>query len=149
MVNKLLKAPSVLAPRFEKILAGLVREVFNPDAVGFRLDALAKRYRAEIEWDRQVARPHAGLKPWTIQDFDAGLKGPVGPIQWGLVQWVEQRATAVSREFNFEWNKAPLAVSPAPGVPGGAVGPSSAAAPHASALIAAAAAAAACLSFRV
>lgn len=149
MVNKLLKAPSVLAPRFEKILAGLVREVFNPDAVGFRLDALAKRYRAEIEWDRQVARPHAGLKPWTIQDFDAGLKGPVGPIQWGLVQWVEQRATAVSREFNFEWNKAPLAATPAAAVPGGAVGPSSDAPPHASALIAAVAAAAACLSFRV
>lgn len=153
MVNKLLKAPSILAPRFEKILTGIVREVFNPDAVRSRLDALSKRYRPEIEWDRRVARPHAGLKPWTIQDFDAGLNAPVGPIQWGLTQWVEQRATAVSREFNFEWNKAPLVVAAADGASSaaapGAPARSAAASHHACALFVAAAAAVACLSFRI
>jgi len=111
MVEKLLKPPSILAPRFEKILIGIVKSVFNPDILNSKLEALVKRYRPEVEWDRQVKRPHQGTNQWTIQDFDTGLKSAVGPVQWGLTQWVTERATAVSKEFQFDWDKTPLAVA--------------------------------------
>lgn len=110
MVDKLMKPPSILVPRFEKTLSGIVKSVFNPDILNSKLEALVKRYRPEVEWDRQIQRPHQGLSLWTIQDFDAGLKGPTGTVGWGLTQWVQERATAVAKEFNFEWDKTPLAL---------------------------------------
>jgi len=100
---------------FENHLIDIVKHVFNPIALGRRLDQYASRYASEIEWDYNLEHLHIGNDPlktryvWTVNDFYENMEN-VGKrsTPWGLKQWIEMRALAVAQEFGFEWDQVPL-----------------------------------------
>ncbi|ORX83021.1 hypothetical protein BCR32DRAFT_267245 [Anaeromyces robustus] len=100
---------------FENHLIDIVKHVFNPVALGRRLDEYTRRYTEEIEWDYSIERLHIATDPnktryvWTIKDYYENLEyTPKKSCQWGLKEWIEMRAKAVAEEFGFEWDETPL-----------------------------------------
>jgi len=100
---------------FENHLIDIVKHVFNPVALGRRLDEYTNHYINEIEWDYSLEHLHIGADPlktryvWTVNDFYENMEN-VGKrsTPWGLKQWIEMRANAVAQEFGFEWDQVPL-----------------------------------------
>jgi len=105
----------VTTQMFENHLIDIVKHVFNPVALGRRIDEYVSRYADEIEWDYTIERLHIGADPnktryvWTVNDFYENIED-VGKesTPWGLKQWIEMRAESVAEEFGFEWDKVPL-----------------------------------------
>lgn len=102
---------------FENHLIDIVKHVFNPVALGRRLDEYVSRYADEIEWDYSAERLHFALLSdrhttryvWNMNDFYENLEDtPKLSAPWGLKQWIRMRADAVSGEFGFEIDKVPL-----------------------------------------
>jgi len=100
---------------FESHLVSIVKHVFNPVALGRRLDQYVDRYAREVEWDYNIERLHIGADPnktryvWTMNDFYQNLEDvPKNNVQWGLKDYIKKRATAVAKEFGFEWDSVPL-----------------------------------------
>jgi len=100
---------------FENHLIDIVKHVFNPVALGRRIDEYIHRYSPEIEWDYSIERLHIGSDPnkyryvWTIADYYENLEEtPKISTRWGLKQFIEMRAEAVANEFKFEWDSVPL-----------------------------------------
>jgi hypothetical protein len=100
---------------FENHLVDIVKHVFNPVALGRRIDELDRRYRSEIEWDYSQERLHIATDPvktryvWTFNDYVENLdETPKISTKWGLRQYISMRAQAVANEFGFEWDAVPL-----------------------------------------
>jgi len=100
---------------FEEHLKKIVKYIFNPDALGRKIDAYKDRLRPEIIWDtEEVVRQHTGEVQqfhFTINDFDNNInsgnyQGSVNP--WGLKDWVATRADVVCKEFNIDYKDANL-----------------------------------------
>ena len=100
---------------FENHLKKIVKYIFNPDALGKKIDSYKERLRPEIIWDtEEVKRQHTGEVQqfhFTINDFDNNInsgnyQGSVNP--WGLKDWVAARADAVCKEFNINYKEANL-----------------------------------------
>jgi hypothetical protein len=105
----------VTTKMFENHLISIVKHVFNPVALGRRLDEYVRRYTDEVEWDYNINRLHIGADPnkpryvWTMDDYYENLEStPKENVGWGLKQWIKMRAEAVSTEFGFEWDQKPL-----------------------------------------
>ncbi|KAL6597295.1 hypothetical protein LY90DRAFT_451319 [Neocallimastix californiae] len=105
----------VTTQMFEQHLIDIVKHVFNPVALGRRLEEYARRYNDEVDWDYGLERLHMGNNPnktryvWTMNDYYENMED-TGKIStpWGLKQWIEIRAKAVAKEFGFEWDEVPL-----------------------------------------
>jgi len=114
LIDKFLKG-GVTVQMFENHLTEIVKHVFNPVALGRRLEEYDRRYASEVEWDYGLERLHIGGDPnktrhiWTYNDYVENLDStPKKNAPWGLKQWIEMRAQAVANEFNFEWDSVPL-----------------------------------------
>jgi hypothetical protein len=113
-IDKFLKQ-GVTVKMFEDHLVDIVKHVFNPVALGRRIDEYDRRYASEIEWDYGLKRLHIGGDPtktryvWTFQDYKDNLEATAKKsTDWGLRQWIQMRAEAVAAEFDFEWDSVPL-----------------------------------------
>lgn len=100
---------------FENHLIDIVKYVFNPVALGRRIDEYVRRYSSEIEWDYTIERLHIATDPnktryvWTVNDYYENLdETPKISCKWGLRQYISMRAQAVANEFGFEWEQVPL-----------------------------------------
>jgi len=100
---------------FENHLIDIVKHVFNPVALGRRLEEYVRRYTSEVEWDYGIQRLHIGADPnktryvWDMSDYYENMEyTPKESVKWGLKQWIKMRAQAVADEFGFEWDKEPL-----------------------------------------
>jgi len=105
----------VTTEMFENHLIDIVKHIFNPVALGRRIDEYVRRYTDEIKWDYEIERLHIGGDPtrtryvWNINDFYENLEEtPKNSVAWGLKQWIKMRAESVAEEFNFEWDTVPL-----------------------------------------
>jgi len=105
----------VTTKMFEQHLIDIVKHIFNPVALGRRIDQYVSRYTDEIKWDYRSKRIHTayisnrGNYTWTIQDFRENIDDtPKSSVEWGLKQWIKMRAKAVAKEFDFEWDSEPL-----------------------------------------
>ncbi|ORX42391.1 hypothetical protein BCR36DRAFT_587211 [Piromyces finnis] len=105
----------VTTTMFENHLIDIVKHVFNPVALGRRVDEYVRRYSSEIEWDYSIERLHIATDPikeryvWNINDYYENLDStPKSTCRWGLRQYITMRAEAVAKEFGFEWDKVPL-----------------------------------------
>jgi len=114
-IDKFLRG-GVTTEMFENHLIDIVKHIFNPVALGRRIDEYVRRYKDEIQWDYNIERIHTGYLTdlhekyvWTMDDFNSNLDStPTKSIRWGFKQWIEMRAKAVADEFGFEWDKEPL-----------------------------------------
>jgi len=119
-IDKFLKG-GITTKMFENHLIDIVKHVFNPVALGRRIDEYIDRYSKEIEWDYQQPRLHIANDPvktryvWTVNDYYENLDStPKVTVRWGLKQYVEARAKAVAQEFGFEWDATPIEPKPKP-----------------------------------
>jgi len=113
-IDKFLRG-GVTTTMFENHLIDIVKHVFNPVALGRRIDELVDRYTSEVEWDYNIERLHIATDPvktryvWTMDDYYANLEDtPNISCKWGLKQYINMRAQAVANEFGFEWDAVPL-----------------------------------------
>jgi len=114
LIDKFLKG-GYTTQMFENHLVDIVKHVFNPVALGRRIDEYVRRYASEVEWDYTQERLHLGGDPtktryvWTVNDFYENLdETPKSSTKWGLRQYISMRAQAVANEFQFEWDSVPL-----------------------------------------
>jgi len=107
----------VTTKMFEQHLIDIVKHVFNPVALGRRIDEYVRRYAEEIDWDYNMDRIHLAytlnnthtIYYWSMDDFHENLEDSKAKrVAWGLKQWIEMRAKAVAEEFDFKWDKVPL-----------------------------------------
>ncbi|ORX50709.1 hypothetical protein BCR36DRAFT_583296 [Piromyces finnis] len=105
----------VTTKMFENHLIDIVKHVFNPVALGRRIDEYVDRYSSEIEWDYGFEKLHIGADPnktryeWKYNDFVENIESTgKQSTPWGLKQWITMRAEAIAEEFDFEWDKVPL-----------------------------------------
>ncbi|ORX80404.1 hypothetical protein BCR32DRAFT_268887 [Anaeromyces robustus] len=104
---------------FENHLIDIVKHVFNPVALGRRLEEYIDRYTEEVQWDYTIERLRIANNPnhtryvFTMDDYYANLGDTkVKSAEWGLMRWIKMRAQAVAEEFGFEWDQVPLDPSP-------------------------------------
>jgi len=109
----------VTTEMFENHLVDIVKHVFNPVALGRRLEEYKDRYTEEVEWDYTIERLRIANNPnhtryvFNMNDYYANLGDTrVKSAEWGLMRWIKMRAKAVADEFGFEWDEEPL--DPAP-----------------------------------
>jgi hypothetical protein len=100
---------------FESHLKSIVQYIFNPIALGGRIDAYKERLRPEVVWDtEEVVRQHQGTVKqydFKVYDFDNNIEtgSYLGSLfYWGLKDWIKERADSVCLEFNFKYNQAAL-----------------------------------------
>jgi len=100
---------------FESHLKSIVQHIFNPVALGGRIDAYKERLRPEVIWDtEEVVRQHQGtirLYDFKVSDFDSNIESGNylnSLVYWGLKDWIKERADSVCLEFNFEYDKVAL-----------------------------------------
>ncbi|ORX76657.1 hypothetical protein BCR32DRAFT_271158 [Anaeromyces robustus] len=100
---------------FESHLKSIVQHIFNPVALGGRIDAYKERLRPEVIWDtEEVVRQHIGtikLYDFKINDFDSNIESGNylgSKVYWGLKDWIKIRAESVCAEFGFEYDKVAL-----------------------------------------
>jgi len=100
---------------FESHLKSIVQHIFNPVALGGRIDAYKERLRPEVIWDtEEVVRQHVGTKKlydFKVSDFDSNIDSGnyLGSLVfWGLKDWIKERANSVCQEFGFEYDKVAL-----------------------------------------
>jgi hypothetical protein len=117
-IDKFLKQ-GVTVQMFENHLIDIVKHVFNPVALGRRIEEYNRRYASEIEWDYSIERLHIGADPlktryvWNYNDYLENLEStPKLSTPWGLKQWIDMRAESVAAEFGFEWDAVPLEPAP-------------------------------------
>jgi len=100
---------------FESHLKSMVQHIFNPNALGGRIDAYKERLRPEVVWDtEEVVRQHVGtvkLYDFKVSDFDGNIEtgeynGSL--VYWGLKNWIKTRADSVCKEFNFSYDSEAL-----------------------------------------
>jgi len=100
---------------FESHLKSIVQHIFNPNALGERIDAYKERLRPEVVWDtEEVVRQHVGTKKlydFSVSDFDNNIESGNylgSQFNWGLKDWIKTRADSVCKEFNFSYDKVAL-----------------------------------------
>jgi len=107
----------VTTKMFENHLIDIVKHVFNPVALGRRISEYVRRYTDEVEWDYTIDRIHSAytinnthtIYVWDMNDFRENLEDKKSKsCAWGLKQWIEMRAKAISKEFDFKWDEVPL-----------------------------------------
>jgi len=100
---------------FESHLKSIVQHIFNPVALGGRIDAYKERLRPEVIWDtEEVVRQHVGTKKlydFKVSDFDGNIEtgNYLGSlVYWGLKDWIKERADSVCNEFGFKYDEVAL-----------------------------------------
>jgi len=113
MVDRLLSNPTYRT-KFESILKTIVEGVYNPIALGRRIDAISNRIRPDMAWDIGLGvdnRAHHGNATvalvWTLADFDNGFTTSIGG-NWGLKTFISERSEFVASEFGITFIDPPL-----------------------------------------
>eukprot|EP01114_Cavostelium_apophysatum_P009452 TRINITY_DN225_c0_g1_i1.p1 TRINITY_DN225_c0_g1~~TRINITY_DN225_c0_g1_i1.p1 ORF type:complete len:623 (-),score=171.61 TRINITY_DN225_c0_g1_i1:42-1841(-) len=112
MIDKLLSNPTYRA-RFETVLKTIVQQVWNPIALYRRIDSVAARIRPEVAWDRslgdtRIRNTSSDVQHWTLADFDNNLDSTFVFGNWGLKQYISERANFIASQFDFQFQDPPL-----------------------------------------
>jgi len=89
---------------FEKHLKSIVKYIFNPDALGKRVDGYRERLDEEMKWDTSLTRLHKGtisIYHFTYEDFIRGLETGV-TSSYGIMDWTRIISDTVCKQFNME-----------------------------------------------
>jgi len=88
---------------FEKHLKSIVKYIFNPDAMGEKVNGYKERLDEEMEWDTSLTRLHKGTLGhyhFTYKDFIRGLETGV-TSSYGIMDWTRIISDTVCNQFNM------------------------------------------------
>jgi len=96
---------------FESHLKSIVQHIFNPVAIGRKVEGYRNRLDDEVRWDHSFPRLHTGSKPSADIDsyemYDRSFTEGVCSSH-GLLTWVQAMADNVCKQFNMEYDKVAL-----------------------------------------
>jgi hypothetical protein len=96
---------------FESHLKSIVQHIFNPVAIGRKVEGYRNRLDDEVRWDHSFPRLHTGSKPSADIDsyemYDRSFNEGVCSSH-GLLTWVQAMADNVCKQFNMEYDKVAL-----------------------------------------
>jgi len=109
-VDKLFQNANVRT-RFETLLINIVKNIFNPNTISKRLDALVERHNDEIKWNYDVIKNkplRKGKVQFDYNDFITNIEEGVVESPFGIKQFVYLRANGINKEFklNLDLGKA-------------------------------------------
>ncbi|OUM64538.1 hypothetical protein PIROE2DRAFT_8699 [Piromyces sp. E2] len=95
---------------FEAHLQSIVQHMFNPVAMGRKVEGYKARLIDEIHWDTTIPRLHkadSGLYHFTFNDFEQNIN--TGNYQgslfyWGIMDWTETICNTVCNKFNIKYD---------------------------------------------
>jgi len=96
---------------FENHLKDIVQHIFNPVAIGRKVEGYKKRLSDEIRWDTQLTRLHKGESSkfhFTYDDFIGNIDHGVGAFPYGIMDWTEKIANTVCQQFQIEYDSVAL-----------------------------------------
>ncbi|KAF9316185.1 hypothetical protein BG003_002274 [Podila horticola] len=101
LITKLIYKNKDINAMFEKILLGLAKGVFNPKALGPRIDAYEKMIQDDVKWDLAIDRSKNPGKTfgYTFNDFHGSIIGPVKNVNNGIKPWISYRAKDVPKQI--------------------------------------------------
>jgi len=94
---------------FENHLKSIVKHIFNPVALGRKVDGYKERLDEEMRWDTSLPRLHTGTKSFyhfTYKDFIDGIECGVSS-PYGIMDWTKVIADTVCKQFNMEYDTNP------------------------------------------
>ncbi|ORX50673.1 hypothetical protein BCR36DRAFT_351850 [Piromyces finnis] len=111
-IDKFLSDGTLTKGMFEAYLVSIVKHIFNPVAIGEKVNAYKERIRPELEWEYSLQRQYTSLNSkkyeFTIEDFDVGIEKGGRRHAWGIMDWTEMRANTVANEFGFQYDTYPI-----------------------------------------
>jgi len=96
---------------FENHLKNIVQHIFNPVAIGRKVEGYKNRLSDEIMWDTQLERLHKGETrrfQFTYDNFIRNINQPDGAFPHGIMDWTEKMANTVCQQFGIEYDKVAL-----------------------------------------
>jgi len=95
---------------FESHLQSIVQHIFNPVAIGRKVDGYKERLDEEIKWDTSLTRLHTGTVSqfhFTYNDFINGLEYGVSSTH-GIISWTKDICDTVCKQFGIEYDAVAL-----------------------------------------
>jgi len=97
---------------FENHLKNIVQHIFNPVAIGRKINEGYKiRLDEEIKWDTQLNRLHVSERSkfhFTYDDFITNIDQGVGAFPYGIMDWTSKMADLVCNQFQIEYDSEAL-----------------------------------------
>ncbi|ORX41369.1 hypothetical protein BCR36DRAFT_364434 [Piromyces finnis] len=91
---------------FEKHLKSIVNNIFNPVALGRKVEGYKERLDEEMKWDTSLTRLHKGTEGtyhFTYNDFVEGIEVGVSS-SYGIMDWTKVISDTVCKQFNMICN---------------------------------------------
>jgi len=96
---------------FENYLKNIVQHIFNPVAIGRKVEGYKDRLDEEVMWDTNLERfwksPRAQFH-FTYNDFVTNIDHPVGAFPYGIIDWTTKMADTVCQQFGIEYDSVAL-----------------------------------------
>jgi len=96
---------------FDDYLKSIVQHIFNPVAIGRKVQGYKERLEEEVFWDTQLERmwksPRAQFH-FTYDDFVTNIERGVGAFPYGIMDWTEKIANTVCQQFQIEYDSVAL-----------------------------------------
>jgi len=92
--------------RFENHLKSIVKYIFNPVALGKKVNGYKERLDEEMQWDTSLTRLHKGTRGiynFTYKNFVDGMETGVSSY-YGIMDWTTIMADTVCKQFNMQYN---------------------------------------------
>ncbi|OUM62761.1 hypothetical protein PIROE2DRAFT_10861, partial [Piromyces sp. E2] len=94
---------------FENHLKSIVKHIFNPVALGRKVDGYKERLDEEMKWDETLPRLHKGTDRsynFTYSDFVDGMEVGVSS-PYGIMDWTKVITDTVCKQFNMDYDHNP------------------------------------------
>jgi len=96
---------------FENHLKNIVQHIFNPVAIGRKVEGYKDRLDEEMIWDTQLQRfwksPNAKFH-FTHEDFVTNIERGTGAFPYGIMDWTTKIADTVCQQFGIEYDSVAL-----------------------------------------
>lgn len=98
---------------FESHLQSIVQHVFNPVAIGRKVEGYKERLMEEIYWDLSFDRIYKAPTPqfhFTVDDFVNNLytgNYPSSILYYGIMDWTEHITNTVCNQFGIQYDTIP------------------------------------------
>ncbi|KAG0003069.1 hypothetical protein BGZ65_002070 [Modicella reniformis] len=102
LVQKLILENTQINAMFDQTLKEIISTAFKPEALTPRAEAYHRMLALDAAWDYSLKRKSPGTnRNFTIEDFNGNLYNNTRSMQGGVLSWVHDMSSLVSKELAF------------------------------------------------